>query len=170
MEICKCDESSSEVLVEIGKETYFDTFNSMNTQETMNSYLAEAFNLKRIEQELKNPDSEFFLLRDDNKPVAYFKINFPPAQTDINDPRSLELERIYVRKEFKGRGIGRLMMRKIEEIARSHGYQYLWLGVWEKNELAISFYKRNGFVQFDKHLFRMGEEEQQDYLFRKDLF
>jgi diamine N-acetyltransferase len=169
MDIHECDESFVEVIVEIGKETYFDTFHSMNTQETMKRYLDEAFNLKRIRQELKNPDSHFFLLREGNKPVAYYKINFPPAQTDLNDPKSLELERIYVRKEFKGRGIGRLMLEKAEEIARNHGCQYIWLGVWEKNQIAISFYERNGFVKFDNHLFHMGEEEQQDFLLRKDL-
>ncbi len=108
MEIRECDESFAEVLAEIGKETYFDTFHAMNTQETMRIYLEEAFNLKKIRQELMNPNSQFFLLWENKKPSAYFKINFAPAQTDINDPASLELERIYVRKEFKGRGIGRL--------------------------------------------------------------
>ena len=35
----------------------------------------------------------------DNKLVGYLKINDAPAQWDINDPESMEVERIYVRQE-----------------------------------------------------------------------
>jgi ribosomal protein S18 acetylase RimI-like enzyme len=169
VEILKCDESFTETLVAIGKKTYFDTFGSMNTEETMRRYLEEAFNPERIRQELKNPISQFYLLCENQKTVAYFKINFAPAQTDINDPESLELERIYVIKGFKGRGIGRLMIEKTEEIARNAGCRYIWLGVWEKNKSAIAFYERNGFIRFNEHVFRMGDELQKDYLLRKDI-
>lgn len=41
---------------------------------------------------------------------------------------------------------------------------YVWLGVWEKNLGAIRFYEKNGFVPFDKHIFRLGDEKQTDIL------
>ena len=169
MNMLKCDESFAETLAEIGKETYFDTFHAMNTRETMALYLEEAFDIDRIRQELNNPDSQFYLLLENEEPAAYFKINVPPAQTDINDPESVELERIYVRKKFQGRGLGKAMMQKTEEIARESGCTYIWLGVWERNEPAVAFYEHNGFYKFGKHFFQMGEERQQDHLLRKDL-
>jgi ribosomal protein S18 acetylase RimI-like enzyme len=45
----------------------------------------------------------------------------------------------------------------------------VWLGVWEKNEKAIGFYKRNGFVEFDKHLFTLGTDVQTDIMMRREL-
>jgi len=36
------------------------------------------------------------------------------------------------------------------------GKQSIWLGVWEQNHRAIRFYKKNGFVEFDRHIFRLG--------------
>jgi len=45
----------------------------------------------------------------------------------------------------------------------------VWLGVWEENPRAIKFYKKNGFVEFDKHTFVLGEDEQTDILMKKIL-
>jgi diamine N-acetyltransferase len=33
----------------------------------------------------------------------------------------------------------------------------------------LNFYKKNGFVEFDKHIFRLGEEEQTDLMMKKTL-
>jgi ribosomal protein S18 acetylase RimI-like enzyme len=45
----------------------------------------------------------------------------------------------------------------------------VWLGVWEKNEKAIQFYKKWGFVQFDKHLFQLGDDAQTDIMMKLQL-
>ncbi|MEG2102651.1 MAG: GNAT family N-acetyltransferase, partial [Flavobacterium sp.] len=47
--------------------------------------------------------------------------------------------------------------------------KYIWLGVWEENIRALSFYKKNGFVEFDKHIFVLGDEEQTDLLMKLTL-
>jgi len=46
---------------------------------------------------------------------------------------------------------------------------YVWLGVWEKNDKAILFYRKNGFYEVGTHFFFMGEEKQTDFIMRKDL-
>ncbi len=45
----------------------------------------------------------------------------------------------------------------------------VWLGVWEKNENAIAFYNKMGFVRTGTHSFIMGDEEQKDYIMTKTL-
>jgi hypothetical protein len=39
----------------------------------------------------------------------------------------------------------------------------------EKKTRAIKFYKKNGYVEFDKHTFVLGEDEQTDILMKKIL-
>ncbi|WP_409516693.1 hypothetical protein [Empedobacter sp.] len=39
----------------------------------------------------------------------------------------------------------------------------------EKNISAINFYLKNGFEKFDQHIFRLGDDEQIDYLMRLKL-
>jgi len=45
----------------------------------------------------------------------------------------------------------------------------VWLGVWDQNPRAISFYKKNGFIEFDKHVFRLGNDEQTDLMMRLEI-
>ncbi len=44
---------------------------------------------------------------------------------------------------------------------------YVWLGVWEKNIDAISFYKKMRFKKAGRHPFRMGNELQNDLIMKK---
>jgi ribosomal protein S18 acetylase RimI-like enzyme len=55
------------------------------------------------------------------------------------------------------------------EVAKALHSAYVWLGVWEKNARAIRFYEKNGFVAFDKHLFKLGDEEQTDIMMKRVL-
>ena len=101
--------------------------------------------------------------------AGYLKLNEAPAQTDVRDAQSLEIERIYVSKDFQGEGLGRYLLEKATSIAMRREKKYIWLGVWEKNEKALRFYKRNGFCPIGAHVFMIGDDEQTDYLMRKDL-
>ncbi|MCF0064792.1 GNAT family N-acetyltransferase [Dyadobacter chenwenxiniae] len=65
--------------------------------------------------------------------------------------------------------IGQILYEKSLEVARFRKMAYLWLGVWEENIKAIRFYEKNGFVAFDKHIFKFGEDEQTDIMMKKVL-
>jgi ribosomal protein S18 acetylase RimI-like enzyme len=53
------------------------------------------------------------------------------------------------------------------QISQEVSAKYVWLGVWEENSRAINFYKKNGFIEFDKHIFKLGDAEQTDIMMRK---
>lgn len=150
----------------IAKQTFFETFASGNTEENMQKYLAEGFTVDKLSAELANPYSQFYFAKMGNEIVGYLKINFAEAQTELKDNNSLEIERIYVLKEFHGKKVGQILFDKALHIARQCNTAYLWLGVWEENQRAISFYKKNGFVAFDKHIFKIGNDEQTDIMMK----
>ena len=52
------------------------------------------------------------------------------------------------------------------DLAREMGKSYAWLGVWDKNDAAISFYKKMGFEEAGRHPFRMGDELQTDLIMK----
>ena len=70
-------------------------------------------------------------------------------------------------KEYQGKHIGQLLYNKALYVANEKMVDYLWLGVWEENLKAINFYKKNGFVEFDKHIFKLGEDEQTDLMMKR---
>jgi ribosomal protein S18 acetylase RimI-like enzyme len=91
------------------------------------------------------------------------------AQTVLPNDQAVEIERIYVDRPFKGIGIGKIFISKALEIAFTLEAKYLWLGVWEHNESAIRFYEKNGFEEYSKHIFKLGDDDQTDLLFKKIL-
>jgi len=164
-----CTPADVDALSEFSRRTYYETFAHMNTAENMEAYLTASFDKEKLRKELQNPDSSFYFLYAGWVLSGYLKVNEAPAQTDINDEQSLEIERLYVAKESQSSGLGRELMRRALDIAYARKKSYVWLGVWEKNEKAILFYEKNGFYQIGTHSFIMGEEEQTDFIMRRDL-
>ncbi len=156
-------------LQKIGRQTFYETFSESNTEENMKSYLANSFSIDKITDELQDKNSEFYFAELDNNVIGYLKLNFGQSQTELKDDKSLEIERIYVLKEFHGKKVGQILYDKAIEIAKQQNTDFVWLGVWEKNLRAIHFYKKNGFVEFDKHLFKLGDDEQTDIMMRLKL-
>lgn len=62
-----------------------------------------------------------------------------------------------------------MLFDKALEEARKTTCSYVWLGVWENNHRAIKFYSKNGFEKFDTHIFKLGDEEQLDWMMKLDL-
>lgn len=158
-----------ETVRQIGIDTFYESFASVNTEENMAHYLKTGFSVEKVASELGNADSEFHLAYDGDDLIGYLKVNHGPAQSELKDSTALEIERIYVLRKWQGMKVGQLFYHKAIDIARERGYVYVWLGVWEENENAIGFYKRNGFVEFDKHLFTLGDDIQTDIMMRKEL-
>ena len=165
----KCTVDDFDVLRELSIWTYYETFAYLNNPEDMQAYLDEAFEINKLWNELCNPNSTFFFLYFNDTLAGYLKLNEAPSQTDINDFDSLEIERIYVVSKFQGEGLGRYLMEQAIAIATERKKKYVWLGVWEKNERAIRFYKKNRFYEISTHTFVMGEDVQTDYIMRRDL-
>ncbi|MCM3359060.1 MAG: GNAT family N-acetyltransferase [Psychrobacillus sp.] len=167
--IKKCTFEDLHTLQEISYETFDETFKHQNSPENMNTYLERAFNLTQLEKELSNISSQFFFVYHNSEVAGYLKVNVDEAQSEKMDGESLEIERIYVKNKFQKLGLGKLLLNKAIEIAMERDKKKIWLGVWEKNENAIVFYKNMGFVQTSSHSFYMGDEEQIDLIMTKTL-
>jgi len=167
--IKKCTLEDSRELQEISYETFDETFKDQNSAENMNAYLERAFNLKQLEKELSNISSQFFFVYFNDQVAGYLKVNTNDAQTEEMGDESLEIERIYIKNKFQKHGLGKYLLNKAMEIAIERNKKKIWLGVWEKNENAIAFYKKMGFVQTGAHSFYMGDEEQIDFIMIKTL-
>lgn len=135
----------------------------------MNHYLEKAFNLKQLEKELSNVSSQFFFVYFNDEIAGYLKVNIDDAQSEEMGNESLEVERIYIKSSFQKHGLGKYLLNNAIEIAIEHNKKNIWLGVWEKNENAIAFYKKLGFVQAGSHSFYMGDDEQVDLIMIKTL-
>jgi ribosomal protein S18 acetylase RimI-like enzyme len=156
-------------LQKIGRQTFLETFSTVNTAENMKKYLEEDLSIEKLTSELNAISSEFYFVLLNNSIIGYLKLNFGQSQTELKDDKGLEIERIYVLKEFHGKNVGQLLYEKAIQIAHQMNAAYVWLGVWEENPRAINFYKKNGFIEFDKHIFKLGNDQQIDIMMKLQL-
>ncbi|WP_339284061.1 GNAT family N-acetyltransferase [Oceanobacillus sp. FSL K6-3682] len=164
-----CNQNDLQMLQEISIETFMETFQEQNTPENMQAYLESAYTLGRLRKEMMKENSFFFFIYYNNQLAGYMKVNTDDAQSEEMDADALEIERIYIRGGFQRKGLGKCLMNKAIEIAENKKKQKVWLGVWEYNEQALVFYRKNGFVQTGSHSFFMGDDEQTDYIMTKTL-
>ncbi|MEO2078213.1 MAG: GNAT family N-acetyltransferase [Bacillus sp. (in: firmicutes)] len=167
--IKKCTLDDLHMLQEISYETFNQTFKHQNSPENMDAYLERAFNLPQLEKELSDVSSAFFFVYFHNEVAGYLKVNTNDAQSEEMGDDTLEIERIYIRSKFQKHGLGKYLFNQAMDIAVKENKRKIWLGVWEKNENAIAFYKKMGFVQTGAHSFYMGDEEQTDFIMTKIL-
>lgn len=168
-EISKVTINEVELLRAISVQTFTETFATQNSESDMQKYVSENLSIKQLSKELNTKGSSFYFLNLNSDVIGYLKINTGKAQTELKNDISLEIERIYIKHEFHGKNIGKQLLDKAIEIAKEHHYQYIWLAVWELNLKAIAFYKKHNFVEFDKHIFKLGDDEQIDIMMKMNL-
>lgn len=140
----KCSREDLQTLQQLSIETFNDTFKEQNSPENMKAYLESAFNTEQLEKELSNMSSQFFFVYFDHEIAGYVKVNIDDAQSEEMGAESLEIERIYIKNSFQKHGLGKHLLNKAIEIALERNKKNIWLGVWEKMKMPLSFIRKWG--------------------------
>lgn len=156
-------------LLNFSKATFYEFFTHLNTAEDMDSYSASAFTTAKMQDELLNPGAAFYFAMLGGEAAGYLKVNIGEAQNEFQTEPGIEVERIYVTGRYHGTGIGSQLLRFAIETGIQTGKEFIWLGVWEKNQKAIDFYRRHDFEVIGQHDFMLGSDRQTDLLMRRSL-
>jgi GNAT superfamily N-acetyltransferase len=152
------------LLADLGAETFSDTFGPDNSPENMAAYLTQSFSPEKQAQELADPASRFLIAELDGAVVGFARLHVGPAPDGVAAARPAEINRIYARQAWIGKGIGaRLMQACLDEAAREN-CDVVWLSVWQRNPRAIAFYRQWGFVEAGTLTFQLGADAQTDWL------
>lgn len=157
------------LLSELGARTFLETFAADNSLEDMAAYLASAFSPEHQSVELADPTSLFLIAEADGAAVGYAMLRSGNVLENVTGTRPIELVRLYVSKASLGSGIGAALMQTCIDEARQQGCETLWLGVWEHNARAQSFYRKWNFREVGSHIFQLGDDPQTDILMQCDL-
>ncbi len=169
IEIRKVAEGEADVLHELAERTFVYTFAQYNTPENMNAYISSAFSIDKLAKELESTDRETYFAFWDSKPAGYLQLSFNSTEAGMENLDVIELARLYVVPEHLGKKIGKELMETAISVAEKRKADYLWLGVWEHNDRARSFYARWGFEEFGSHVFQLGDDAQKDLLLKKSI-
>lgn len=165
------DSRYAQVLSDLGRRLYEETFSADNEPANMEAFLNDTYTLQNQLKELNDPAMQTFMVFDKNEvPVGFAQLREKKKVYDfIGDKEAIELQRIYVDKCYGGKGIGKLLIDACLQKAKELNKETVWLGVWEFNPVAIKFYERQGFYKVGTHIFKMGEQEDTDNIMIKKI-
>lgn len=163
------DIKDAELIADMSRQTFFETFASQNTKEDMDKFMNETFTKKALMKEVDTAGNYFLLAYDGETPVGYVRMREGEIRPEFEGKSSVEIARIYALASSIGKGVGSALIKKCIEIAGEMKKEIVWLGVWEKNQRAIEFYGKWGFEKFGTHVFLLGNDPQADWLMKKEL-
>jgi ribosomal protein S18 acetylase RimI-like enzyme len=163
--------ADAELLAALAERTFRETFAEDNSTEDMEAYVRDSFSLDRVRAELADDVNTFLLAFMDGEaqPDGYAKLRSGTTDPSVTGPDPVELQRLYVARSAMGQGVGAALMRASLDAAGSGGRRTLWLGVWERNARAISFYERWQFETVGEHVFRLGSDPQMDLIMARPV-
>lgn len=150
----------------LSRRTFLETFAEHNTTENMDKFFRDVFSESLLMAEVGVTGNTFLLIFFNYFPAGYALIR---NESNAGLTNAIEIARIYIVREYLGKGAGKKLMMECLDFARSLNKKTVWLGVWEKNQRAIDFYRHFGFTKFGTHVFMLGEDPQTDLLMKLHL-
>jgi GNAT superfamily N-acetyltransferase len=169
IQLTRATAKDAKTLSELSRTTFIDTFAAANDPEDMKIYVNKNFGEIQQLAEINDPERIIEIAWSKNKAIGFLHLKKGKPESSIKGASPVELLRLYVDSNWHGKGIGALLMNRAIEIAKADGFKTLWLGVWEKNFRAQSFYKKFGFTPVGQHFFLLGNDLQTDLLLSLSL-
>jgi ribosomal protein S18 acetylase RimI-like enzyme len=161
--------ADAKLIADISHQTFYESFAAYNRKEDMDKFLNQQFTKGKLIMEVGARENTFLLAYHGNDIAGYVKIRDERVPLSLGNVSALEVARIYAVSNQIGKGVGSLLMQACIDIAGQRNKEWLWLGVWEKNQRAIDFYTKWGFEKFDETDFLLGDDMQRDWLMKKRI-
>ena len=167
--IREANQADADILAQFAELTFRETFSSENLETNINTHCRKSFSPEIQEEEITNPNTITLLAEIDGSLQGYalFRLNSSIGCVEANRPA--ELLRLYVSKERHGSGLAHQIIKAVLAAASKAKNDYIWLGVWEHNPRAITFYEKYGFSLVGEHVFHLGEDPQRDLIMMAEV-
>ncbi|MEP7184373.1 MAG: GNAT family N-acetyltransferase [Rhodanobacter sp.] len=151
-------------LAELAELTFRNTFEATNTPDDMHLHCATFYSEAIQAREISDPKMATLVCEHADQLVGFAQLRWERTPDCLKAERPVEIQRLYVREAWHGKGVARDLMSESIALAKAHGADQLWLGVWEHNSRAIAFYRKWGFAEAGEHVFPVGNDSQRDII------
>jgi len=154
-------------LAELAEKTFRATFEAMNAPQDMELHCETHYSEALQRREILDPEIETLVSEHDGALIGFVQLRWGHSPAPDAAQRPAEIQRLYVTQEWQGRGVAQDLMAGAIRLAEAQGADQVWLGVWERNPRAISFYKKCGFAEAGEHTFLLGTDPQRDIVMQR---
>lgn len=148
----------------LAEKTFKDTFADQNSAEDIKAYCERAYNEEVQAAEIMSPEYITLVVDNDGVLIAYAQLRLGDQPECVSEQPAGEIQRLYVDKSWHGKGVAHKLMAVCLETFKKYNAHGVWLGVWENNAKAQSFYKKYNFREVGEHTFILGKDIQRDII------
>ena len=131
--------------------------------EDLAEYIAGELNPAQWEGILDDPTQVTLVAEMNSAIVGFAVIALEREHPALDVKGTAEFRKLYVEAAQHGTGVGAQLLEGALAVAEAHR-RPVWLGVFQQNPRAITFYKKYGFEFAGEQLFQVGKDPQKDYL------
>ncbi|MEN5234286.1 GNAT family N-acetyltransferase [Sphingobacterium faecium] len=139
------------IIQKIAHETWPDTFGLILSGEQISYMLDMMYSIHALSEQTTNKGHQFLIVKDEIKHLGYasYELNYKGLS-------KTKIHKIYILPESQGKGVGKLLMKTITDIAMKNKNHSLSLNVNRDNS-AIDFYKGIGFEKVGEENIDIGD-------------
>jgi diamine N-acetyltransferase len=155
-------------LCAMARRCFADSFAHLFDREPFEQFLDEVYGEGgSMSSEFLDIKIEWLIAEVRGKIIGYAKLR--PLAAPAPNPKkgALELQQIYVLRDWHGRGVAERLMHWALARARALGAPETYLTVFDHNERAKRFYIRHGFIEVGHCSFQLGSRNYDDRVWRK---
>ncbi len=154
-------------LADLHRRSFIETFGHLYRPEDLEAFL-EQLSEEGFRAELLDGEHQVRFAEADGEPVAFVKLG--PIMLPVRPVRpALEFRQLYVLRAWQGAGIAQALADWALASARARGAEELYLSVWSENDRAKAFYRRYGFTYVGPYKFMVGEQADEDEIWKLEL-
>lgn len=167
-QIIEANDSHIDFLANFGEISFIDAYKETLSLKDLQIYTKKVFSKANIAAEIKNPLITYFVCKDlESNLYGYSKLIQSSPPECINSNSSIELQRLYVDKNYIGLGIGKLLLTYTESHAENRGFDSIFLKVWDGNVIAQEKYVKWNYSIVGQEKYQVGEDARTVILMRK---
>ncbi len=159
-----------EALLPVARQIFEDTFGGQYDPVAFAKFLDQVYSPGgSMDADLNDPSIRWRVACAHGEPIGYAKLRALKAPAPNPLPGALELQQLYVLRDFHGTGVAQQLMNWAIDAAQTGGAPELYLTVFSDNERAKRFYARYGFEEVGRCTFQVGDQIDDDRVWRKPL-
>ncbi len=140
--------SQIEELSSLAHQIWNEFFTIILSNEQIDYMVDKFLSPKAIKEHIEHKGYTYYFIKEETTPIGFIAIRL--------EKEKLFLSKLYLQKSSRGKGYASLAFDFIEDIAKQHHKNFIYLTVNKYNNHSIDVYKKKGFIEIDAKVCDIG--------------
>ena len=155
------EREDAEMLTALAIQVWLQTYATEGISSVIARYVLSEFAPERFAELLAESSSGVFVAERDGNLLGYAVVR-ASAICPIPSISGAEPVTLYVQEPFFGKGVGALLLKRVELWAAERMRAPIWLTTNARNGRAIAFYAKHGYTKVGTTFFELGNEKHEN--------